>query len=533
MSDSSKSLFTGVFPTLVGGPGEVPKEEATIAQTRGPWTLEDSQPGRDDSWEEVAESDLPAVPDAAAATAPRLNSTPLPVPMPAQATEPAAKAAPARKPERQASAPASSDPEPSIIIDAWEPSADPVGSTGKLIGGRYAVEARIGEGGMGRVYRVKHRELGKTFALKIMRSFLAADENARKAFFREARLASSLSHPAIVSIVDFGEDPALGAYMAMELLDGEPLKNILKKGRMPLRQACDIMLQIADAIRYVHDKGVVHCDLKTENVLVSSERTETGRRKPSVKLLDFGLARLHENAGQSMALSGTPAYLAPERIRGAAPAPSMDIYSLGIVFYEMVTGAPPFTGPIESVLFKHINDPPPPPSVTAGDLDERVEALIMKSLAKRPGDRQKNVGAFIYELRTAMEMLGYGTRRRSRSKTAEQRGSDFVGGLFADCPLPLAVFNADATILVGNKAFSKFVAGGAIDLRGVDLKQTAMVRAAPGMVDEIRSVASTGRPGRVSMTTRASGGGTLELIAWLTPSADGEQVYCAIHIVSA
>src|SRR5206468_1554139 len=127
----------------------------------------------------------------------------------------------------------------------------------KIIGGKYQTEARIGEGGMGRVYRVRHVDLGKTFALKIMRTVTADDEKLRQAFFREARLASSLSHPQIVSIVDFGQDATFGVFMVMELLDGEPLKRILReRGRFALRAACDVMLQVADAVKYVHEKGI-------------------------------------------------------------------------------------------------------------------------------------------------------------------------------------------------------------------------------------------------------------------------------------
>lgn len=493
-----KSLFSIGMPTLSGE--RVPQEDATLIQTRGPWSMEskidDSAQGSGDDFE------LPDLPDPMAVTRSLPRNRPTPTP----------------PPESKAQAPL---PPPKLT-----------GDEGKVIGGRYQIEGRIGEGGMGRVYRVKHLELGKQFALKIMRSLLADDDAARKAFFREARLASSLAHGGVVSIVDFGEDPVFGVYMVMELLEGEPLKRILQeRGRFALRPACDIMLQVADAIHYVHEKGIVHCDLKSENVLLGSERTETGRRTFRVKLLDFGLARPHSGADRSATLSGTPAYIAPERIRGAAPQPSMDIYALGILFYELLTGAPPFTGSLETVLYQHVNEVPKPLSVVLGpgSIDESVEQLVRRALAKRPEDRQKNVGAFIYELRTAMEMLGF-SRRRTRSKPSKRAGDDHVESLFAECPLPLAVFGSDGTILVGNKAFSVFVCGEAVDLRGVALSETSLVRACPKITHDIRSCAAEGRVVQTTLKTPTANG-TAELLIWLTPAPDRDHVHCAVHMI--
>jgi serine/threonine protein kinase len=298
------------------------------------------------------------------------------------------------------------------------------------------------------------------------------------------------------------------------------------------------MLQVADAVRYVHEKGIVHCDLKAENVLLTTERSETGRRAYRVKLLDFGLARPHTGPDRSMTLSGTPAYIAPERIRGARPAPSMDIYALGILFYELLTGAPPFSGSLETVLYHHVNEPPPSPAKAVADagggvIDERIDHLILKALAKNPEERQQSVGAFMYELRTAMEMLGYATRRRTRSKPSPRSGAnDLVGGLFGECPLPLAVLSADGNILVGNKAFSIFVCGEAIDLRGIPLAQTSLLRACPTLPHDIRTVLAEGRIVQVGLSTPSADGAPTQLLLWLTPApSDAEHVYCAVHVV--
>jgi hypothetical protein len=497
-----KPLFTLGFPVPLTSVGENP-EDATLVHRPWGFREEDSRQETFDSSEtEVSEDlfNLPEVPEVPTDTDPMGHTTPL-------------KQAPRPRPMTSTSH--------ALFVDEKQ-----------VIGGRYVIEARIGEGGMGRVYRVKHLELGKTFALKIMRSLLAADEAARKSFFREARLASSLSHPQIVSIVDFGEDPKFGAYMVMELLDGVPLRNALaERGRFGLRPACDLLLQIADAIRYVHEKGVVHCDIKAENVLLCEERTETGRRNYRVKLLDFGLARPHAEASQSMTIAGTPSYIAPERIRGASPAPSMDIYALGILFYELLTGAPPFTGSLHTVLAAHLTDKPTPPSEIMGTpLDESVEALLFRALAKNPEERQRSVGAFIYELRTAMEMLGFGRKRRVKGKS--QVRNEVVDALFADCPLPLAAFDSTGTIVVGNKAFSIFLFGEPLELQGVALEDTPLKAACPEIVHHVRTVIAEGRAQKIELETHAQDGTSTNLLVWLTPGAnESNQVFCAIHVV--
>src|SRR5262249_30048847 len=152
-----------------------------------------------------------------------------------------------------------------------------------------------------------------------------------------ARLASSMSHSNIANVVDFGEDPKLGLFMVMELIEGEPLAKLLhREGRLGTKAACDIILQVAEALHYIHGNDVVHCDIKTENILIT-EVHGTKRRQLQVKLLDFGLARSLRTSRITSSLSGTPHYVAPERIRGEPPSPSSDIYGVGILFYELVT----------------------------------------------------------------------------------------------------------------------------------------------------------------------------------------------------
>ena len=186
-----------------------------------------------------------------------------------------------------------------------------------LIGGRYQIVKRIGQGGMGKVYEVNHIHLSRRFALKIISSQVAETDEARELFYREARFASAMAHPAITSVVDFGEDEKVGMFMVMEFVDGEPLNKILfREKKLGVKKACEIVLAVSEALHYIHRQNVVHCDIKTENILIGEEEIEAKRTRMVVKLLDFGLARSLVASRASTSLSGTPHYVAPERIRG-------------------------------------------------------------------------------------------------------------------------------------------------------------------------------------------------------------------------
>ena len=158
---------------------------------------------------------------------------------------------------------------------------------GDLIGNRYIIEGQLGRGGMGRVLRVRHSVLGKVFALKVIKSSIATNPRIREMFYREARLASALTHDNICSIVDFGQDDAFGLFMVMELLEGQTVHQKLKHGHVSPKVACDILWQVADAVRFIHSRAIVHGDIKTENIFL----VKTAVQRRLVKLLDFGLAR--------------------------------------------------------------------------------------------------------------------------------------------------------------------------------------------------------------------------------------------------
>lgn len=336
---------------------------------------------------------------------------------------------------------------------------------GDLIGERYMVEGTIGRGGMGRVMSVRHQVLGKSFALKLIKNRMAGDERIRDMFYREGRLMSGLSHENICSIVDFGEDPVFGLFMVMELLDGRSLKaKLLHDGRFAPKVACDIALQAAEAIRYIHQRGIIHGDIKSDNILI----TRTSDKRRVIKLLDFGLARAAkgEHSGH---VEGTPEYLAPERIANSPATQRSDIYALGILFYELLVGRLPFSGSVEELFKSHLESPMPLPSQALGrKIDERADEIIRRATAKDPSQRHEDVAAFIYELRTFMTMMGI--RRRSVDSahhTATFRLGDDSAAAMAEAfelaPLPLASVNSEGVLVVCNRAFREFIGESKLD----------------------------------------------------------------------
>ncbi|HEY4057889.1 MAG TPA: serine/threonine-protein kinase [Kofleriaceae bacterium] len=368
-----------------------------------------------------------------------------------------------------------------------------------LIGGRYQIQQRIGQGGMGKVYKVTHTHLSRTFALKIISNQVAETDEARELFYREARFASAMTHPAITSVVDFGEDEKVGMFMVMEFVEGEPLNRMLfREKRMSPRKACEIVLQVAEALHYIHRQNVVHCDIKTENILIHEEELEAKRTKMVAKLLDFGLARSLVASRASTSLSGTPHYVAPERIRGEPASPASDVYGVGILLYELICGAVPWDGPVQKILAGHLDEKPKPPSQLVEGLDPALETLILHALEKRPVNRHKDMAAFIYELRTVMDMMGFGRRGRGgapgpqKRVVIEQRPSntntrDELARLAFDaCRLPLAMLSTSGLIMTANPAFAKFVMGAAVEVEGLPVKSTALANAWSTAEQDIR-----------------------------------------------
>jgi serine/threonine protein kinase len=261
--------------------------------------------------------------------------------------------------------------------------------------GSYQITGKIAEGGMGVVYRAQHQLLGKPAAVKILLPELSSNHELVNRFFNEARAATSVRHPGIVEIFDFGYMSNGVAYLVMELLEGEPLsRRLLTRGHLEERESLVLMRGIASALAAAHGQGIIHRDLKPDNIfLIPDPDMPTGERP---KLLDFGIAKIAEaqRGGASAktrtgAVMGTPTYMSPEQCRGAGEIDHRsDLYALGCILYEMVTGRPPFQseGIGELIAFHMFMQPEPPSRLVAG-LSSQTEALIMRLLAKKPEDR--------------------------------------------------------------------------------------------------------------------------------------------------
>src|SRR6185369_13092781 len=248
------------------------------------------------------------------------------------------------------------------------------------------VEEVIGEGGMATVYRARHKLVDRLVAVKIMNPLLASDPIVRERFRREARSAQKLTHPNIIEIYDQGDTEDGTAYMVMELLQGESLAPVIARGPLDVDRAIGIMIQIARGVARAHDLEVIHRDIKPENIFLCQR--EDG--SDLVKVLDFGIAKSRQdsrltNQGE---LFGTPQYMAPERIRGEDSDGSSDIYALGVVFFEMLTGELPFNAPdIATFFVKHMEEPPPPVRSLNGRVPPALDDLVRRMLAKTPGER--------------------------------------------------------------------------------------------------------------------------------------------------
>jgi len=260
----------------------------------------------------------------------------------------------------------------------------------------------IGRGGMGAVYRAHHILMDKPVAVKVLRAELASDTEAVARFHREARSASRLDHESIIRVTDFGQTDDGLLFLVMELLDGENLAQVIKRGPLSWRRAATIARDIAMGLGHAHEQGVIHRDLKPENVVILVR----GKGRQLVKVLDFGLAKLmhevgpqgsDEQPGRSLTRTGvvfgTPEYMSPEQAEGRALGPHTDLYALGVVLYQMVTGNLPFSAPtFIALIAKTVHEPPPLPSlqVPDGKLPKSLEELVLRCLAKSPDDRPAN-----------------------------------------------------------------------------------------------------------------------------------------------
>jgi serine/threonine protein kinase len=282
---------------------------------------------------------------------------------------------------------------------AKESESDPL--IGKSIKNRYQILRKLGQGGMGSVYLAEQVSIGRKVALKLLRGNYAHDEEFIARFRREARLAASLNHPNIVTTYDFdqGEDGAL--FIAMEYIDGIKLSELIRsKGALAIERAIWLAGQIAEGLNAAHRAGVIHRDIKPDNIMVSGEdEFET------IKLMDFGIARLRDTGTTTRltrpdTIMGTPAYMAPEQAEGAEVSDKTDIYSFGIVMYEMLSGTAPFKGSRPAALLvKQIQEAPTPLRVLREEIPESIERVVMQALEKKPEHRQRNMREVANSLR--------------------------------------------------------------------------------------------------------------------------------------
>jgi serine/threonine-protein kinase len=281
-------------------------------------------------------------------------------------------------------------------LDRAEAKKDPL--IGQMVGGRFLVVKKIGSGGMGSVYRARQEGMDRDVAIKVLLADLTQNDTVLRRFTLEALAVSRLRHPNTIQIFDYGQTLDGNPYIAMEMLEGQTLYDLLRKERpLPVRRAMRIMAQAAASLAEAHGKEIVHRDLKPENIFL----VKVGDNEDYVKVLDFGVAKLRDHKGdagtltQAGSIFGTPRYMSPEQCSAQPVDARSDLYSLGIILYEMITGQAPFVADQGlALLLAHVNDTPRPPSAATDKqvIPAEVEDLVLKLLEKLPEHRLETAG---------------------------------------------------------------------------------------------------------------------------------------------
>ena len=268
--------------------------------------------------------------------------------------------------------------------------------------GKYELRGTLGRGAMGTVYEGWDPIIDRKVAIKTVRLPDAADEEAQEElarFKREAQAAGRLNHPNIVGVFDYGETPEI-AYIVMEFIDGTSLKSVMdKQERFPIPEVLRVMEQLLSGLQFSHDRGVVHRDIKPANIMLTSGG--------QVKIADFGIARIESSSmTQAGTVMGTPAYMSPEQFMGQTVDARTDLYSSGVMLYQLLTGERPFEGSMSAIMHKALNVEPPRPSDLSVTAPQALDAVVAKAMAKRPEQRFANADEMARALREAVENPG-------------------------------------------------------------------------------------------------------------------------------
>ena len=387
------------------------------------------------------------------------------------------------------------DGERLVEAEGIEPGKDPL--IGTLVDNRYEILESLGEGGMGAVYRVRHKVLSRMFAMKILRREMAREKELCARFIQEARAAATIAHANVVQINDYGNLPDGTPYFVMELLEGNPLSKVIKLGALPAGRAVRIVQQIASGLGAAHRAGVVHRDLKPDNVFVCE--LEDG--KDSVKILDFGVAKVAGSASMTKTgmVFGSPHYMSPEQASGQPVDHRADIYAMGVIMYELFTGRVPFEADtFMGVLTKHMFMAPESFEVRVGDAARELGALediTLRCLEKKPENRFPTMEALVEAIDEVVELCSDDRIDVRPSSVGSERRSALSSFRLADemePPLPGEVSAARAR-------------RGARD-RGTRLALVAMIVAGCMFVVAVALVAwSRGRGGAAAIPETAPG----------------------------
>ena len=283
----------------------------------------------------------------------------------------------------------------------------------KINEGKYSIESAIGSGAAGAVYKATHRELRRTVALKVLHPHYQQDPHFMQSFRGEALAASQLDHPNVMRVLDFGQEPDGLVYIVMEFLSGRTLQSLLdEERRLKTDRAVEIMIQVCAALSVAHDNGIIHRDIKPDNIMLVPSRNDEGGSFELVKVCDFGIAALQNPTREEADLvglsenviAGTPEYMSPEQAHGSEIDARSDVYAAGICLYELLTGRPPFLGEnISEILIKQLEEQPRPPSQIIRGLDPIVEEIILRAIHKEPAKRQQSARELRVELKEVID----------------------------------------------------------------------------------------------------------------------------------